>query len=102
MVGTDERLQHLAGQAAYRLIAALEGRGVLDDAQTDPQADDPPLLAGLTAASFQSRTATGERAGRRLRRLLTDPSPHRPPCASPPAASPCTPPPPWRPTTAPD
>ena len=36
MVGTDERLQHLAAQAAYRLIAALEGRGVLDDSQTDP------------------------------------------------------------------
>ncbi len=43
-----------------------ERRGVLEENQTDPLADDSPLLAGLTAASIQGRTATGERAGRRL------------------------------------
>ena len=71
---TDEQLQHLIEQAAYRLITVLERHGVLNDSQTDPLADDSPLLAGLTAASIQGRTATGERAGRRLRRLLSDPA----------------------------
>ena len=71
---TDEQLQHLIEQAAYRLITVLERHGVLDDTQTDPLADDSPLLAGLTAASIQGRAATGERAGRRLRRLLSDPA----------------------------
>ena len=69
---TDEQLQHLMEQAAHRLIAVLERHGVLDDTQTDPLADDSPLLAGLTAASIQGRVATGERAGRRLRRLLSE------------------------------
>ena len=71
---TDEQLQYLIAQAAYRLIAVLEGRGVLDDSQTDLLADQSPLLAGLAAASIEGRTATGERAGRRLRRLLSDPA----------------------------
>ncbi len=69
---TDEQLQHLMEQAAHRLIAVLERHGVLDDTQTDPLADVSPLLAGLTAASIQGRVATGERAGRRLRRLLSE------------------------------
>ena len=47
---TDEQLQHLVEQAAYRLVAVLERHGVLDAGQTDPLADDSPLLAGLTAA----------------------------------------------------
>jgi hypothetical protein len=63
---TDEHLQRLIEQAAYRLIAVLERHGVLEENQTDPLADVSPLLAGLTAASIQGRTATGERAGRRL------------------------------------
>ena len=69
---TDEQLQHPIEQAAYRLIAVLERQGVLEEGQTDPLAEDSPLLAGLTAASVQGCTATGERAGRRLRRLLSE------------------------------
>ena len=66
---TDEQLQHLIEQAAYRLIVVLERHGVLEDNQADPLADDSPLLAGLTVASIRGRTATGERAGRRLQQL---------------------------------
>ncbi len=78
---TDEQLQGLVEQAAYRLIAVLERHGVLDDTQTDPLADDSPLPAGVTAASIQGRTAPGERAGRRL------PSEFRKTFACPPANS---------------
>jgi hypothetical protein len=75
---TDEQLQHLIEQAAYRLITVLERHGVLDDTQTDPLADDSPLLAGLTAASIQGRVATGERAGRRPHGALVRRRAHRP------------------------
>lgn len=39
----------------------------------DPLSEAEPLLAQICAASVQGRVATGERAGRRLRRRLTDP-----------------------------
>jgi hypothetical protein len=35
---------------------------------TDPWVDEEPLLAGLTAASVQGRTALGPRAGAAIRR----------------------------------
>lgn len=71
---TDDQVQHLIEQVAHRLIAQLEGCGVLDDTQSDSWADQAPLLAGITAASIQGMVATGARAGRRLRRLLVDPA----------------------------
>ena len=71
---TDDPIQHLIEQVAQRLIAQLEGCGVLDDTQSDSLAEKAPLLAGITAASIQAMVATGARAGRRLRRLLVDPA----------------------------
>jgi len=71
---TDDQVQHLVEQAAYRLIGLLQRRGVLDDAQVDAQADQEPVLAAIAAASIQGLVATGERAGRRVRRVLSDPA----------------------------
>jgi len=71
---TDEQVQRLVEQAAVRLIAVLERRGMLDDSHTDPLRDQAPVLAGITAASIQGTIATGERAGRRVRRVLADPA----------------------------
>lgn len=71
---TDEQVQRLIEQAAVRLIDRLERRGVLDDSQTDPLSDQEPILAAVTAASIQGTVATGERAGRRVRRVLSDPA----------------------------
>ena len=71
---TDEQVQRLIEQAAVRLIERLQRRGVLDDSHTDPLSDQEPVLAALTAASIQGTVATGERAGRRVRRVLADPA----------------------------
>ena len=71
---TDDQVQHLVEQAAYRLIGLLQRRGVVDDAQVDAQADQEPVLAAIAAASIQGLVATGERAGRRVRRGLSDPA----------------------------
>ncbi len=49
-------------------------RGVLEDTQVDAQADEEPVLAAIAAASIQGLVATGERAGRRVRRVLSDPA----------------------------
>ncbi len=45
---------------------------LLDDTAADPLADEEPVLAALTAASVRGLTATGARAGQRLRRVLKD------------------------------
>jgi len=71
---TDDQVQRLIEQAAHRLIALLQRRGVLDDAQVDGQTDQEPVLAAIAAASIQGLVATGERAGRRVRRVLSDPA----------------------------
>ena len=71
---TDEQVQRLVEQAAVRLIDLLERRGVRDDSQTDALSDQEPVLAGLTAVSIQGTVATGQRAGRRVRRVLAGPA----------------------------
>ena len=71
---TDDQVQQLIEQAAYRLIDRLQRRGVLDDSQADPLAQREPILAGLHAASIQHTAAVGERAGQRIRRVLSDPA----------------------------
>ena len=71
---TDDQVQRLIEQAAHGLIALLQRRGVLDDAQVDGQTDQEPVLAAIAAASIQGLVATGERAGRRVRRVLSDPA----------------------------
>ncbi|MCP4675090.1 MAG: hypothetical protein GY854_06215, partial [Deltaproteobacteria bacterium] len=60
--------------AAHRVIRLLARRGVLDDDLSDGFACDEPLLAGMTSASILGLVSTGERAGRRVRRVLADPS----------------------------
>ena len=74
----------MATRVARGIARLLAGRGLTE---TDPGEADPllygaPLLAELASASVQGRAATGERAGRRVRRLgdridpeALDPSP---------------------------
>ena len=59
---------------AHRVIRLLERRGILDGDQLDPLVEESPILAGVTAASVQGMIATGERAGMRVRRVLSDPA----------------------------
>jgi len=42
---------------------------------TDRLAEEEPVLAGLMRASVMDTAVTGERAGRRIRRVLSDPTP---------------------------
>ena len=60
--------------SARRIICLCTKRGLLDDTAADPLTDEKPVLAALTAASVRGITATGARAGQRLRRVLKDPA----------------------------
>ena len=71
---TDDDVQQIVQTSARRIIRLCTKRGLLDDAQTDPLADEEPVLAAITAASVRGLIATGERAGQRLRRVLRDPA----------------------------
>jgi len=53
-------------------VRLLQRRGLLDDSQEDELTEAEPLQAALAAASVQGQLATGERAGQRVRRLLSD------------------------------
>ena len=70
----DEDVQQIIATAAKRMVRLLQRRGILDDAQSDELAEQEPLLAAISAASVQGQVATGERAGKRVRRLLADPA----------------------------
>ncbi len=70
----DEDVKRIVETTAQRVIRALARRGILDEDQLDPLAEESPLLAGVTAASVQGLIATGERAGMRVRRVLSDPA----------------------------
>ena len=52
----------------------LQRRGIPDDAQVDELADGELLLAAISAAFVQGQLATGEGAGKRVRRVLPDPA----------------------------
>jgi hypothetical protein len=69
----DDDVQWIVETPAHRLVRLLQQRGVLDEAAEDALAEKEPLLAALSAASIQGHLATGPRAGRRVRRLLSDP-----------------------------
>ncbi len=71
---SDDDVQQIVETTARRVIRLCTKRGLLDDSQADPLADEEPLLAALTAASVRGVVATGERAGQRLRRVLRDPA----------------------------
>jgi hypothetical protein len=70
----DEDVKTIVETTAQRVIRLLARRGILDEDQLDPLAEESPLLAGVTAASVQGMIATGERAGMRVRRVLSDPA----------------------------
>ena len=67
-------VQRIVELAAHRLVRLLRQRGVLDSTEADALAEESPLLSALSSASVQGQLATGPRAGRRVRRLLSDPS----------------------------
>ncbi len=71
---TDDDVRQLVETVGARVLRLLERRGVLDLDNADPLAERSPLLAGMTAASVQGFVATGERAGRVVRRVLSDPA----------------------------
>ena len=68
----DEDVKNIVETTAHRVIGLLARRGILDGDQLDPLAEKSPILAGVTAASVQGMIATGERAGMRVRRVLSD------------------------------
>ena len=70
----DEDVKTIVETTAHRGIRLLARRGILDGDPLDPLAEESPILAGVTAASVQSMIATGERAGMRVRRVLSDPT----------------------------
>jgi hypothetical protein len=70
---TDDDVQRLVETVAHRIVRLLEKHGVLDGDDVDPFFEESPALAGMTAASVHGWVATGERAGMRVRRILTDP-----------------------------
>jgi putative transposase/transposase-like zinc-binding protein len=71
---TDEDVHQIVETTAKRVIRLLERRGILGGDDLDPLVDESPVLAGMTAASVQGLVATGERAGMRVRRVLSDPT----------------------------
>ncbi len=68
----DADVQEIVETAAERIVRLLQRRGLLDDSQVDELTEAEPLQAALAAASVQGQLATGERAGQRVRRLLSD------------------------------
>ena len=74
---TDEEIKRLVEVIARRVIRLLVRRGVLDETVDAPDrfSEEEPVLAGLMQASVMGTAATGERAGRRIRRVLSDPTP---------------------------
>jgi len=70
----DEDVKTIVETTAHRVIRLLARRGILEGDPLDPLAEESPVLAGVTAASVQGMIATGERAGMRVRRVLSDPA----------------------------
>jgi hypothetical protein len=74
---TDDDIRSLTETVASRVIRLLVRRGVLDETscEPDPLGEEEPVLAGLLQASVLGTIALGERAGKRIRRVLQDPAP---------------------------
>ena len=69
---TDEEMDHVHATIARRVDRLVERRGVKDDGEReDAFVAAAPVLAGLTAASINGRTATGPRPGAKVRRCGT-------------------------------
>ncbi|MFO8074053.1 MAG: hypothetical protein R6V85_19515, partial [Polyangia bacterium] len=70
----DADVKRIVETTARRVLRMLERRGILDGWEEDPLTDDSPVLAGMTAASVRGLVATGDRAGKLVRRVLADPA----------------------------
>ncbi len=70
----DEDVKRIVETTAHRVIRLLERHGVLDENAHDDFAAEQPILSGITAASVSNMVATGDRAGLRVRRILSDPA----------------------------
>lgn len=73
---TDGEVAQLLTTIRTRILRLLTRRGLGADAdasQSDPLAEDSPVLAGLSRASVRGRIALGPRAGARLIALGRDP-----------------------------
>ena len=69
---TDTEIMGVARAFVRRLSRLLDRRGLCGDGESeaaDPLPIDDPLLAELCGASVTGRTASGQRAGQRVRRL---------------------------------
>ena len=71
---SDQAVQQIVEKSARRLLRLCTKSGLLDAPAADALADEEPVQAALTAASVRGITATGARAGQRLRRVLKDPA----------------------------
>jgi hypothetical protein len=74
---TDEDIKTLTETVASRVIRLLVRRGLLDETACtpDPLSEEEPALSALLQASVLGITAVGDRAGKRIRRVLDDPAP---------------------------
>ncbi len=70
---TDDAVRQIVETTARRVIRLCQHRGMFEEGSTDPLWEQEPLLAQISAASVQGLVATGDRAGRRVRRRLSDP-----------------------------
>lgn len=70
----DEDVKSIVETTAHRVIRLFERQGVLDENAYDDFAEKQPILSGITAASVSNMVATGDRAGLRVRRILSDPA----------------------------
>lgn len=70
---TDDDVRAIVETTAKRVVRLCQRRGLFEAGVTDPLWEQEPLLAQISAASVQGMVATGERAGRKVRRRLTDP-----------------------------
>ena len=70
----DEDVKEIVETVAHRVIRLLERQGVLEGDGCEEFSEEQPLLSGIAAASVFSMVATGDRAGSRVRRILSDPA----------------------------
>ncbi len=68
----DADVKEIVETTAHRVIRMLERRGVLEPGEYDEFAQEQPVLAGMTSASIIGLVSIGERAGKRVRRVLQD------------------------------
>jgi hypothetical protein len=70
----DEDVKEIVEEIAHRAIRMLQRKGLLDNGDFDVFAEEQPVLAGMTSASIMGLVSVGDRAGRRVRRVLGDPA----------------------------